>query len=450
MDGIPPGHGHRRVGSRHRGGERRTPRDAARRGRKTRRSPGTDRHRFLLLRSAPLTTLVMFDDERADGWAPFALTRPCGELVFGRWTLRERLERVARTRVAGHVTRPWLRRYAEPGAPRCLDADGLSAPCTAWNARAVPSLDAAWDDAPANLWVAGRLAGVRLGADAGPPRAKWFAAPRPRPGLPDRDVPGVWLGQPWDLVSAGPDRRAADLAAAPGPAPELPDGCWRLGNAPIRFGEGAQVEPGVLFDAREGPIELGPGVEVRAGTRLGGPLYAGAGSRLLGGHISSFSGGPRCRVRGEIDRVTMLGYSNKAHHGFLGHAYLGRWVNLGAATVNSDLKHTYGSIRVGPPGRRRDTGLVKFGCLIGDHVKTGLGTRLETGTVVGAGSSLFGAEPPPRWVEPFSWGDGRDPEPHRRGDFLSTAARVVERRGLEGTPEFRDWLGDMWDEARRP
>ena len=392
----------------------------------------------------------MFDDERADGWAPFALTRPCGELVFGRWTLRERLERVARTRVAGHVTRPWLRRYAEPGAPRCLDADGLSAPCTAWNARAVPSLDAAWDDAPANLWVAGRLAGVRLGADAGPPRAKWFAAPRPRPGLPDRDVPGVWLGQPWDLVSAGPDRLAADLAAAPGPAPELPDGCWRLGNAPIRFGEGAQVEPGVLFDAREGPIELGPGVEVRAGTRLGGPLYAGAGSRLLGGHISSFSGGPRCRVRGEIDRVTMLGYSNKAHHGFLGHAYLGRWVNLGAATVNSDLKHTYGSIRVGPPGRRRDTGLVKFGCLIGDHVKTGLGTRLETGTVVGAGSSLFGAEPPPRWVEPFSWGDGRDPEPHRRGDFLSTAARVVERRGLEGTPEFRDWLGDMWDEARRP
>ncbi len=391
----------------------------------------------------------MFDDERADGWAPFALTRPCGELVFGRWTLRERLERVARTRVAGHVTRPWLRRYAEPGAPRCLDAGGLSTPCTVWNARAVPSLEAAWSDAPANVWVAGELAGVRLGAGTEPPRADWFAAPRPRSGLPDREVPGAWLRYPWDLVSAGPDRLAADLAAGPGTeTPELPSGCWRLGDAPIRLGEGTRVEPGVLFDAREGPIELGPGVEVRAGTRLGGPLYAGPGSHLLGGHISRFAGGACSRVRGEIDQVTTLGHSNKAHDGFLGHAYLGCWVNLGAATVNSDLKHTYGTIRVGPPGARRDTGLLKFGCLLGDHVKTGVGTRLETGTVVGAGSSLFGAETPPRWVEPFSWGGGRSREPHRRGDFLSTAVRVVERRGLEGTPELRDWLGDVWDEAR--
>ncbi|MCY3600119.1 MAG: putative sugar nucleotidyl transferase [Gemmatimonadetes bacterium] len=396
-----------------------------------------------------MTTLVMFDDERADGWAPFALTRPCGELVFGRWTLRERLERVARTRLAGHVTRPWLRRYAEPGAPRCLDADGLATPCTVWNARAVPSLDAAWTDAPANLWVADRLAGIRLGADAEPPRADWFAQPHPRPGLPDRNVPGAWLRHSWDLVSAGTERLAADLAAGPGPeATELPDGCWRLGDAPIRLGEGARVEPGVLFDAREGPIELGAEVQVRAGTRLGGPLHAGAGSQLLGGHISRFSGGPRSLVRGEVDGVTTLGYSNKAHDGFLGHAYLGRWVNLGAATVTSDLKHTYGSIRVGPPGARRDTGLLKFGCLLGDHVKTGVGTRIETGTVVGAGSSLFGAEPPPQWVEPFSWGGGRSPEPHRRGDFLSTAVRVVERRGVKGTAEFRDWLGDVWDEAR--
>ncbi len=392
----------------------------------------------------------MFDDERAGGWAPFALTRPCGELVFGRWTLRERLERVARTRVAGHVTRPWLHRYAEPGAPRCLDAGGLSTPCTVWNARAVPSLEAAWNDAPANLWVADRLAGVRPGAGAEPPQADWFAAPRPRPGLPDHEVPGAWLRDPWDLVTAGPGRLAADLTAVPGAEPSAPpDGCWRLGDAPIHLGEGARVEPGVLFDAREGPIELGPGVQVRSGTRLGGPLYAGAGSQLLGGHISRFSGGPCSRVRGEVDHVTTLGYSNKAHEGFLGHAYLGCWVNLGAGTVTSDLKHTYGSIRVGPPGARRDTGLLKFGCLLGDHVKTGVGTRLETGTVVGAGSSLFGAEPPPRWVEPFSWGGGRNTEAHRRGDFLFTAARVVERRGLEGTPEFRNWLGDVWDEACR-
>lgn len=392
----------------------------------------------------------MFDDERADGWAPFALTRPCGELLFGRWTLRGRLERVAGMRVAGHVSRPWLRRYVEPGAPGCVDADRLSAPCTAWNVRAVPSLEAAWDQGPANLWVAGRLAGVRPGADTGPPQGDWFAAPRPLPGLPDRTVPGVWLRDPWDLVSAGAGRLAADLAATLGTeVQELPSGCWRLGDAPVRLGEGTRVEPGVLFDTREGPIELGRDVEVRAGTRLGGPLYAGPGSRLLGGHISGFSGGPCSRVRGEIDRVTTPGYSNKAHDGYLGHAYMGRWVNLGAMTSNSDLKHTYGPIRTGPSSARRDTGLLKFGCLLGDHVKTGIGTRLETGAVVGAGSSLFGAEPPPRWVEPFSWGGGRGAERHRRADFIDTAVRVVERRGVAGAQEFRNWLGDVWDEACR-
>ena len=390
----------------------------------------------------------MFDDARADAWAPFALTRPCGELVFGRWTLRERLERVARLPVAGHLSRPGVRRYAEAGAPPCLDPARLSSPCTIWNARAVPALDAQWDDAPANLWVDNQLAGVRLGIKGRPPRQEWFAEPRPEPGLPDRALPGSWLRHPWELVSAGTDQLADDLAVSlTGDRSGVPDGCWRVGDAAIRLGKGARVEPGVLFDTRGGPIELGPDVEVRSGSRLGGPLHAGAGSQLLGGAISRFRGGPRTRIRGEIDSVTTLGYSNKAHDGYLGHAYLGRWVNIGAMTTNSDLKHSYGSVRVGPPGARHDTGLTKFGCLLGDHVKTSIGTRLDTGTVVGMGSSLFGAEPPPTWVNPFSWGGGRTDERHRRADFLSTAARVMERRGVETTEALRGWLADLWNEA---
>lgn len=390
----------------------------------------------------------MFDDEGADGWAPFALTRPCGELRFGRWTLRERLERVAAARVTGHLTRPWLRRYVEAGAPASLDPGRLPAAAIYWNARAVPSLDAAWSRTPANLWVAGRLAGIRLAAGARPPRPGWFAAARPEPDLPDRTLPGEWLQQPWDLVSAGPARLAADLAAtAGGDEREPPTGCWHLGAEPIRIGADARVEPGVLFDAREGPIELGAGTEVRSGTRLAGPLYAGPDSRLLGGSISRFAGGPHAVVRGEIDGVTMLGHANKAHDGYLGQAYVGRWVNLGAMTTNSDLKHTYGPIRVGPPGARADTGLVKFGCLVGDHAKTGIGTRLDAGTVVGTGASLFGGGPVPTWIEPFSWGVGGAPERCRREAFIRTAGRVVARRGVEPDQPFRDWLGDVWDEA---
>lgn len=390
----------------------------------------------------------MFDDEGADGWAPFALTRPCGELRFGRWTLRERLERVAAARVTGHLTRPWLRRYVEAGAPASLDPGRLPVAATYWNARAVPALDAVWSRTPANLWVAGRLAGIRLASGARPPRPGWFAAARPEPDLPDQTVPGDWLHEPWDLVSAGPARLAADLAVTAGDDErEPPSDCWRVGGDPIRVAADARVEPGVLFDVREGPIELGAGTEVRSGTRLAGPLYAGPNSRLLGGAISRFASGPHAVVRGEIDSVTVLGHANKAHEGYLGHAYVGRWVNLGAMTTNSDLKHTYGPIRVGPPGARADTGLAKFGCLVGDHAKTGIGTRLDAGTVVGAGASLFGAGPLPKWVEPFSWGAGGGPERCRREAFLRTAGRVVARRGVEPDKPFRDWLGDVWDEA---
>ncbi len=399
-----------------------------------------------------MTQLVMFDDSTADGWAPMSLTRPCGELVFGRWTLRERVERVAGSRAGSHVARAWLRRYAEAGAPPCLGPEEAPAGRAFWNSRAVPALDARWDDGPANLWVDGKLAGLMMPVDARPPPPEWFADPRPLPRLPDRRLAGVWLKNSWDLVSGGPAQLAADLAATTascrGPANNVPDGCWKLGDAPVLLGEGARVEPGALFDTREGPIELAPRVEVLTGTRLAGPLYAGPGSKLLGGAVSGVSAGPFSYLRGEVRDVTTLGYSNKSHDGFLGNSYLGRWVNLGAMTTASNLKNSYGTVRVGPPGKTVDTGLLKFGCLIGDFVKTGIGLHLDTGTVIGAGSNLFGATMPPKWIPPFSWGRGDDLAVHRRDAFVSTACKVAARRGSEAGERFRGWLTDVWEAAR--
>ncbi|MDX1578935.1 MAG: putative sugar nucleotidyl transferase [Gemmatimonadota bacterium] len=394
--------------------------------------------------------LFLFDDAIADAWAPFALTRPIGELVFGRWSARERLERAWGGRVRGHVIRPWLARFSEGGAPRAIGADDLpEGPLTLWSSRAVPAASTPRPGGPANLWLADRLAGVRLGPGAEPPDRAWLAAPSPRPDLPDETVSGEWLERPWDLVARGPERLAADLGRSVGTSGSpVPDGCLKLGDGPLETGEGTRIEPGVLFDARDGPIVLDRNVEVRAGTRLAGPLYAGPASRLLGGSIQALSAGPRSYVRGEIEKVTMLGWANKAHDGFLGHAYVGRWVNLGAMTTNSDLKNNYGTIRMGPPDAAVDTGLVKLGCLLGDHVKTGIGVLLTTGAVIGAGSNLFGSELAPRWVEPFSWGRGEDLVHYRRDAFLATAARVVARRGVDADEALLGWLGDVWDRAR--
>ncbi|HEX8246434.1 MAG TPA: hypothetical protein VF541_23215, partial [Longimicrobium sp.] len=141
-------------------------------------------------------------------------------------------------------------------------------------------------------------------------------------------------------------------------------------------------------------------------------------------------------------------YVNKAHDGHIGHAYLGAWVNLGAFTTNSDLKNNYSTVRLWTPDGETDTGEIKMGCLLGDHVKTGIGLLLNTGTVVGAGSNLYGAAMPPKYVAPFSWGTGEELTAYRVDKFLEVAERAMGRRSVELTPGMRAQLERAWQRAR--
>src|SRR5262249_42609465 len=151
---------------------------------------------------------------------------------------------------------------------------------------------------------------------------------------------------------------------------------------------GAAVEPGVVFDVRHGAVVLEPGVEVRHGTRLEGPVFVGARSRVLGGFIRGSAFGPECRLHGEIAASVFLGYANESHDGFVGHSVVGHWVNLGALTTTSNLKNTYGPVRLEVAGRRIETERQNLGTLFGDHAKTAIGTMLATGTVVGVGANV--------------------------------------------------------------
>ncbi len=405
--------------------------------------------------------LYLFDDAVADGWAPFALTRPIGELRFGALLLRERLEAWTGLVAAGHLTRPWLSSYEEPDAPPAVEPDTLS-PTEGrllLGSRFVPAdgsgLDAsemleASREGPLLLVCEGEAVGCWLPPGTDTPDRDWLARPSGLAGSSDREVAGRLLEAPWDVVRLGAERTARDVARVArgtGSVRVLPDGVWCMGDEPLHVADGVTLEPGVVLDLRHGPIGLAERVEVRAGSRLEGPVWAGAGSLLLGGPISGLAAGPVSYLRGEVADVHTVGWVNKAHEGHLGHAVLGRWVNLGAGTTNSDLKNNYGHVRVGPPGRERDTGLMKLGSLVGDHVKTAIGTLLDTGTVVGAGSNLFGPGRPPRWVPPFAWGFGEGAGRYRREAFLATAATVMARRGVELTASARGWLGDVWDAA---
>ncbi|MFQ5747315.1 MAG: putative sugar nucleotidyl transferase [Gemmatimonadota bacterium] len=399
--------------------------------------------------------LLLFDDRTADAWRPFAATRPAGELLYGAMLLRQRIERALGLAASAALSRPWLTAFAEPGAPpvreRRLEPAGEARVILC--ARFVPHDGplALEDDGPLTLTSGDEVAGWLVPAGAEPPSPDLLLDPAELPGSAGREIGGSLVPGPWTLVDQNADRLAADLAADRDAnsteSAEPPAGVHVLGRESLRLGDGATLEPGVVLDLTDGPIRLGDGVLVRSGARLTGPLFAASGSRLLGGSIASLSAGPRSHLRGEIEHSIVLGYSNKAHDGFLGHAYVGRWVNLGALTTNSDLKNNYGQVRLGGPGDGTDTGLRKMGCLLGDHVKSAIGTLFDTGAVVGAGANVFGATRPPKWVPPFSWGGAEDSPAFRRDAFLETARTVMGRRDVDWSPSLARWLGDVWDAA---
>jgi hypothetical protein len=141
----------------------------------------------------------------------------------------------------------------------------------------------------------------------------------------------------------------------------------------------------------------------------------------------------------------MIGHANKGHDGFVGHSYLGRWVNLGAGTITSNLKNTYGPVSLWTPHGMRDTGMQFLGTMFGDHAKTGIGTSLTTGTVLGAGANVFGAQSPPKAVPPFAWGTAPPYAVYRLDKFLQVAERVMARRHVTLTERARLQLAASHD-----
>jgi UDP-N-acetylglucosamine diphosphorylase/glucosamine-1-phosphate N-acetyltransferase len=393
--------------------------------------------------------LFLFDDRRARRWAPFTLTRPVGELLFGCLTLRERAEHVFGAPCVGHISRSALRDFDEPGGAPTLSLDdvGTSGIRILLSSRAALKLESLTvPDHAIRLIVGGEVAGWILPDGAPLPSELWLRDPNAATTELGEavEVAGTILGRPWDLVSQNASCISDDVASLWGHADDAPE-VVRIGRGAISLAEGAEIEPGVHVDTRGGPVRLAEGARVEGPARLTGPLFVGAGSRILGGHVGTSSIGPVCIVRGELADSVLLGFVNKAHDGYLGHALLGRWVNLGAYTTNSDLKNNYRPVRVWTPDGDLDTGLLKVGCFLGDHVKTGIGTVLTTGTIIGAGSNVFGGVMPPSVVPPFSWGSGPDLTDHDLEKFLATAAHAMERRGQECTVGVQRILAEAWE-----
>ena len=172
-----------------------------------------------------------------------------------------------------------------------------------------------------------------------------------------------------------------------------------------------------------------------------GPAWIGPGSLIASARIrGETSIGPVCRIGGEVEASIVQGYSNKHHDGFLGHSYLGEWVNIGAMTTNSDLKNTYGTIRMVIEGFGQiDSGILKLGCFLADHVKLGIGVHLNGGAVIGTGSNIFGVHFAPKTIPPFTWG-GEVFREYRIQSMIDVARKVMARRKVSMSVEQEEVL----------
>ena len=192
------------------------------------------------------------------------------------------------------------------------------------------------------------------------------------------DVGGEWIQRPWDLVARNQEHLERDFAsdwAAPGlqPAPER-DGAGGPEHAACRSTRRPELTPTPCSTPPNGPITLEAGVWVQPFTRVEGPCHIGRDSQLFRANLrGAVTIGPNCRIGGEVECSIVHGYSNKYHEGFLGHAYVGEWVNLGAITSNSDLRNDYGEVHVPLQGDPVPTGMAKVGCFIGDHTQRAWG-----------------------------------------------------------------------------
>lgn len=402
--------------------------------------------------------VIIFEDEKFDNLYPLTYMRPVYELKCGHTTLREKIERM----IGNSPLYYMMRDYLAPVFGKRLGE------------RKVNQLEALKNNDL--LLVNGRLLAIDFIINVKGPdeagisdnqlvyaRINKAAVDRIqfkdlnelinsiRSILPTKHVLATLIDYPWHLIQNNGKAIDDDFKHIPdrGVHGELAPQAAIVGDKNlVHIAPGAVVRPFVTLDTGHGPIILDKDVIVHPYTHIEGPNALGEKSQAFGGNIREGCAiGPVCRVRGEIEESIIHGYSNKHHDGFLGHAYVGEWVNLGAFTTNSDLKNDYTSVQVYIKGELVDSDDLKVGSFIGDHTKTSIGTLLTTGAVIGVMSNVVHAGAlVPKFVPSFCWFI----HDHATKGFgfqhmVNTAAKAMERRKIQLTLEDEAMLKTVFE-----
>ncbi len=246
------------------------------------------------------------------------------------------------------------------------------------------------------------------------------------------------LDRPWEVIAALDMalRFDLDLIARHRKRGPLPEGVTVIGSAERVFlHPDAEVHPGTVINVEEGPVAISSGSEVMPGSVLFGPCSVGRDcvvhpNTVVRGQTSL---GPHSKIAGEVASCVFQGYANKAHEGFIGHSFVGEWVNFGAGTNGSNLLNTYSQISATaqPGGEPEPTGQSFLGAIIGDHVKFAIGSRISTGSVLHAGSMFAVSSFIGGCVGGFMWATDAGDSVYRFDRWVDTMRVVMSRRGLE-------------------
>lgn len=372
--------------------------------------------------------VCVYEDENWGNFYPLIHLRPVFDLWFGSQTLLGKLRCRYPTEKFNLWVREELAELVQEQHPDCLVNQPVISPVLFISASTVLN-EKLPVNGPEEVFIAEkRVAGFRLNQ----PRS-W------KPGflgriqlrLPEKPVKARMYAFIWELIAQNPEELNQELKPL-----------VRKKGKIIRA-RSARVHRSAFISTQSGPVYLDEGCEVRPFSLIEGPCYVGPGTVIDGARIKpGCSFGPQCRIGGEVENSIFQGYTNKHHEGFIGHSFIGEWVNLGALTTCSDLKNNYQPIRVAMKNRLFDTGMLKLGCFIGDHVKTGIGTLIPTGGIISTFANWFEPGLVPKLVGPFSWGrTGR----WRREEIVDCARRVMARRNVNPSPAYEKMLMKIFE-----
>jgi UDP-N-acetylglucosamine diphosphorylase/glucosamine-1-phosphate N-acetyltransferase len=404
--------------------------------------------------------VVIFEGSRLNALAPLSLGRPTFTLGAGTGTLLDKQIRFLKpTRITLWV-RPmfeeWCRAHIVPqlkvptqiNTPLDDEMAILSTGRTLYLSRLEEAHDECVVVEEGNLIRKAQVKRPGLSPqDVWKRTDKWLSLI----DLPRTMPQARFIDYPWDLINWNEEALIVDSILWRDQAQVAPEGPYHLINGEdVLMRDGATLSPGCVLDASKGPIMIGKQAVIGANAVVQGPCYIGDYAQITPTALirPGTSIGPVCKIGGEVSNSIIFGASNKAHEGFLGDSYVGKWVNLGAGTTTSNLKNTYGEIDMQIGEKRIPTGRRFLGAIIGDHTKTAIGTRLTTGSYIGFNCMIAAAGLAPKFVPSFTFLTETGAERFEVDKAIEVAKQMFARRSRRWTDIEEKLMRDIAETAR--